>query len=363
MEDLIGDLIATPQPIEVILVSEEGSVLAAAAHAVAEAIGKVPGIVDLNDGMVLAGDALDLVIDQPAAAREGLDAEGIARTVAIHLDGQVATRVQRGPEMLGIRVWTMPRARQITADVGAISLRAADGHLVPLSRIATVTPVSGQPQIRHDDLGRALAVTARIDQRDLGSVVREVSALLAQPGVVPEGVRWRLGGLYEQQQIAFADLGLTIAIAVLLVVVLLVIIFQSFRVALAMTTTTALSLAAVFIGLRLTGTDLNLTALMGLTMVVGIVTEVSIILYSECAERPLGETIAERLIQAGLSRMRPIAMTILAAILALMPLACGVGQGSAMQQPLAIAIISGLLAQFPLALVVLPALLMWLRLR
>ena len=363
MEDLIGDLIATPQPIEVILTSEDGATLASSAPALAEAIKQIPGIVDLNDGVVLAGDAIDLVIDHQAAMREGVDAETIARGMALHLDGQVITRVPQGAEMIGIRIWTPPTARQQTMDLGTIQLRATDGHWVPMTRILTMRPAQGQAQVMHDDLGRALTVTARIDQRDLGSAVHDVAALLAKPGVVPDGVRWRLGGLYEQQQLAFADLAQTVVIAIVLVIVLLVMLYKSFRVALAMTLTTALSLAGVFIGLRLTGTDLNLTALMGLTMVVGIVTEVGIILYSECSLRPSTEPITERLVQAGLSRMRPIAMTILAAIFALTPLALGWGQGSAMQQPLAIAIISGLLVQIPLALIVLPALLVGLRLK
>ena len=103
-------------------------------------------------------------------------------------------------------------------------------------------------------------MTGRIDQRDLGSVVRDIRAALSQPQAVPPEVTWRIGGLYEQQQIAFADLGLTIAIAGLLVMILLVMLYERIRVALAMMTTTALSLAGIFIGLRLTGTELNISA-------------------------------------------------------------------------------------------------------
>jgi CzcA family heavy metal efflux pump len=363
MEDLIGDLIANPQPIEVILAGEDGAVLDGTAKAVAEALRKVPGVVDVNDGIRVAGDALDIAIDQQRAAQEGVDAEAVARAVSIHLDGQAVTRVRRGPEMIAVRVRAPRSARATPADLAALQVRATDGHLVALERVAALQQLSGQPEIMHEDLARAVAVTARIDQRDLGAAVRDVQALLARPGLVPTGVRWRLGGLYEQQQLAFADLSVTIAVAALLVVVLLVALYESLRIALAVAATTALSLAAVFIGLRLTGTDLNITALMGVTMVVGIVTEIAIIFYSECAALPAESPLAERLIQAGLARMRPITMTILAAILALAPLALGLGQGAAMQQPLAIAIISGLLAQLPLALVVLPALLVALRVR
>jgi len=146
--------------------------------------------------------------------------------------------------------------------------------------------------------------------------------------------------------------------AVVLVFLLLLFLYERLRVALAMLLTTLLATAVVFVGLWLTGTELNITSMMGLTMIVGIVTEVGIFYFSEVRELATAEPdMRKRLIVAGINRMRPIAMTTLAAILALLPLALGLGQGSAMQQPLAIAIISGLVVQLPLALVALPALL------
>jgi multidrug efflux pump subunit AcrB len=145
------------------------------------------------------------------------------------------------------------------------------------------------------------------------------------------------------------------------VFLLLLFLYERFRVAIAMLLTTLLATAAVFVGLWLTDTELNITSMMGLTMVVGIVTEVGIFYYSEYRDLPDAAQPHERFILAGVNRMRPIAMTTLAAILALMPLALGWGQGSSMERPLAIAIISGLAAQLPLALVVLPALLRVLR--
>ena len=363
MEDLIGDLISNPRPIEISISGADAATLETEARAIAEAIGKVSGVVDVNDGITLAGDALDIAIDHDRAATEGLDPEQISRAVEAHLDGTIATRIPRGDQQIGVRVWTTASSRGTTADVAAIPVRAADGHLVPLARVATITAVTGQPQVRHEDLVRSVAVTARIDQRDLGSVIRDIRVILDQPGFFSAGSTYHIGGMYEQQQVAFADLARTIAVAALLVFVLLVFLYERLRVASAMMLTTGLSIASVFIGLYLTGTELNITALMGLIMVVGIVTEVAIIFYSECVDPAQQRAGVDELISAGLSRMRPIAMTICAAVLALMPLALGLGQGSAMQRPLAIAIISGLAVQFPLALVVLPCLLRWMKVR
>jgi multidrug efflux pump subunit AcrB len=127
-------------------------------------------------------------------------------------------------------------------------------------------------------------------------------------------------------------------------------------VALAIQATTLLAVMGVFIGLLITGTELNISSMMGMTMIVGIATEVAIFYVSEYYDMPEDMNRKEALILAGKNRMRPIAMTTFAAILALMPLAVGLGQGAAMLQPLAIAIISGLIIQLPFVLVFMPVL-------
>jgi multidrug efflux pump subunit AcrB len=202
-----------------------------------------------------------------------------------------------------------------------------------------------------------LAVTGRISGRDLGSTVRDVQAALNQPGVMPHGVYFVLGGTYAEQQKAFTGLIAVFVAAVALVFLLLLFLYERVRIAAAMLATTLLALSAVTIGLWLTHTELNISSMMGMTMIVGIATEVSIFYVSELVSLPGKIEPREALVQAGINRMRPIAMTTFAAILALLPLALGVGAGSAMQQPLAIAIISGLILQLPLVLLVLPVLL------
>jgi multidrug efflux pump subunit AcrB len=357
MEDLIGDLTAVPQPIEIKMFSDDFPALRKLAPRVAEAIGAVRGVVDVKDGIVLAGDALDIRVDRTKAALEGLAPEEVTRMLDGYLEGIVTTQVQRGPKMVGVRVWIPRRDRALTRDLEALRLRAPDGHLFPLRRVATITAVTGQPEITRDNLKQMVAVTGRITGRDLGSTIRDVTAVLDRPGLLPDGVYYRLGGLYEQQRIAFRGMLVVFAGAVVLAFVLLLFLYESFRVALAMLLTSLLAVAAVFIGLWLTQTELNITAMMGMTMIVGIVTEVAIFYYSEYHEMAATGGPHERFILAGQNRLRPIAMTTVAAILALLPLALGLGQGAAMEQPLAIAIISGLLVQMPLVLVLTPVVL------
>jgi multidrug efflux pump subunit AcrB len=362
MEDLIGDLTGVPQPIEIKLFSDDGDLLLKLAPKVAEAIEEksdkgIKGVVEVKSGVVLAGDALEIHVDPNKAAIEGMTTDAVTSVLTAYLEGNVATQVQRGPKMVGLRVWIPQGQRETMRAIEDLRIRAPDGHLFPAKRVATLHPIIGQPEITREDLKRMVAVTGRITGRDMGSTIRDVKAVLARPGLIPKGVYWTLGGLYEQQQIAFTGLVAVFAAAVVLVFCLLLYLYDSFRVAIAMLLTTLMSLAAVFVGLWLTDTELNITAMMGMTMIVGIVTEVGIFYYSEYDELRDMKELYPRMILAGQNRMRPIAMTTLAAILALGPLALGIGEGSEMQKPLAIAIISGLVVQLPLALVVLPALL------
>ncbi len=354
MEDLIGDLTAVPQPIEIKIYSDNGKILGELGPRVADLISRIPGVVDVDNGIVLAGDALDIKVDRVKAALEGVDPESVTKDLGALSSGLVTTQVQRGPKMVGVRVWIPKNFRATERDFRRLQLRAPDGHLFPLGRIATISVITGQPQIMRDNLKRMIAVTGRISGRDMGSVIRDVKRVLRRPGLFPNGVYYSLGGLYRQQRIAFAGLMAVFAAAVALVFLLLLFLYESFRVALAILATTLLALTGVFIGLFVTGTEMNITSMMGMTMIVGIATEVAIFYVSEYYDLSGKLDRKEALIQAGKNRMRPIAMTTFAAILALLPLALGLGQGAAMQKPLAIAIISGLAVQLPLVLVFLP---------
>ncbi len=354
MEDLIGDLTSAPQPIEIKLFSDDGGLLMNLGPQVAAAIRKIPGVVDVKDGIVLAGDALDIRVNRDKASLEGVTPEEVTQTLSDFLTGAVTTRIQQGPKMIGVRVRIPDDVRARVSDILNLRFRAPDGHLFPLKRVATLKAVTGQPQIMRDDLKRMIAVTGRISGRDMGSVIRDVKSVLNKPGLIPKGVYQTLGGLYAQQRIAFTGLIAVLVSAVILVFLLLLFLYERFHVAVTILITTLLALTAVFIGLYVTGTEINISSMMGMTMIVGIVTEVAIFYFSEYRTLPGELEREEALIQAGKNRMRPIAMTTFAAILALLPLAMGIGQGSAMQKPLAIAIISGLMVQLPLVLIALP---------
>jgi multidrug efflux pump subunit AcrB len=222
--------------------------------------------------------------------------------------------------------------------------------------VADIVPVSGQPQISRDNLQPMIAVTGRIEGRGIGAAVGDVKRLLDQPGELGPGVRYELGGLYQQQQIAFSGLAKVFAAALVAEFVLLLILYRRFWPPIIIIGCSLLSTTAVFTALWLTHVELNITALMGMTMIIGIGTEMSIFYVSEYTELSHTMTPPQALREASRNRLRPITMTTLAAILTLAPLALAIGEGSAIQQPLAIAIIAGLLLQFPLVLLAMPVL-------
>src|ERR1700745_1186534 len=179
MEDLIGDLTSVPQPIEIKLYSDDEQLLRTLPVRVAETISKVRGVVEVKNGIVPAGDALNIQVDRVKAGLEGMDPEAVTKALDDFLTGNVTTRIQHGPKLVGVRVWIPRDARETMRNVENLLLRAPDGHLFPLKRVATLIPLSGQPQIMRADLKRMVAVTGRISGRDLGSPVGEVKRALA----------------------------------------------------------------------------------------------------------------------------------------------------------------------------------------
>ena len=362
-EDLIGDLTEVPQPIEVKLFSDDDAQLDATARKVAAQLAKIPGVVGVRNGINPAGDALEVHVDPVKAALLGLDPKSVADQVSAAVSGTVAAELPQGPKMVAVRVWVPPHDRAEIEQLTALPISDGHGHVFPLSRVATVTPQHGQPEIDHENLKRMLAVTARISGRDLGSTMRDVKKMLDARGELPGGMYYELGGLYQQQQIAFHGLTIVLLTAIALVFTLLLFLYESFRAAIVVMIQPLLAICGVFIGLWATGTELDISSMMGMTMIVGIVTELSIFYFSELAEIQTESArsgpplrLREALLQAGRNRTRAILMSTIAAILTLSPLALALGRGAQMQQPLAIAIIAGMFVAVPLVLVVMPVL-------
>lgn len=359
--DMIGDMVGRPQPIVVELSAKDPTALPAVAAKVADAIAKVPGVepASVDNGIVPAGDALDIRVDPAQAAMAGITPSEVEAQLYDYLHGSVVTSYLGTVQPVGVRLWLDPPTERIYRDqLNGLLIRAPNGHVFPLSTVARVRFVAGQPEITRNNLAQIVAVTAEIGGgHDLGSTAAAVEAAVAKPGFLPDGVYFQVGGAYKQQQLAAHGMIRVFAAAVVGEAILLLYLYESFWLPLIIILTSLVSTSAVFFGLWITGVELNITAMMGMVMIVGIATEMAIFLVSEYQSLVHDRPPQQALREAALNRMRPIAMSTLAMILALLPLGAAIsGSGDQMLQPLAIAIIAGIAVQLPLVLLAMPVL-------
>ncbi len=355
IQDLIGDLTSVPSPIEIKVFGENKSLIQSKAKEIADIISTIPGIVDVFNGITISGPAIIVSMDESAIGRAGLTVDDVRQALENDIKGTVAAEVQQSEKLIGIRVRLPNTYRTNIERLRSVRIFSPNGGTFLLGSLAAITVDPGQSEIARENLKQMVAVTARISGRDLGSTVAEIQRTLKERLVVPSGVTLQYGGTYETQQESFRGLFLVLFGASLLVITVLIIEFESYFIPAAVYAVTLLSLFGVFAALWITNVNFNITSFMGAIMVVGIVAENSIFIvhYAEI-RRKEGVARRESLIESATIRFRPIIMTALAAILALLPLALGIGAGAQMQQPLAIAVIGGFSVSSVLLLFVLP---------
>ena len=357
LQDQIGDLTSSPDPIQIKLFSENVNLLKNWAPRVADAIKTIAAVKDLKDGIenTVSGPAVTFTVDQTTAARAGFTPQELEMDTTAIMDGEPSPV----PIVVNGRAYTMrvrfPESNRTSLDsIRNTLLISGTGHVATLGSLAAVKDNPGQLQIVRENLQRYAAVTARLEGMSLGTGValaqRKVSALH-----LPSSIRVEYGGLYAQQQQSFHDLMFVLAAAIVLVFIVLLIEFRGFAAPVAILSSALLSTSGVFFALFITRTTFNISSFMGLIMVVGIVAKNGILLLdADQKYRAEGSRPRDAMIRAGERRLRPIMMTALAAMAGMLPLALALGAGSQMLQPLAIAVIGGILASMLLSLIVTP---------
>jgi len=357
LQDMIGDLTSQPEPIVIKLFSPDAKLLEATAPRVAEAIKKVPHVVDVLDGIenTISGPAVTYQVDPVVAARAGFTPEEVATNAAAVLEGEpAATPVVLNDRSYTIRVRFPEQNRSSLDRMSNTLLTSATGRTATLGSLAAVTSDPGQTEIRREDLQRLVEVTGRFEGVDLGSGIASVQKAVNDLDL-PSSIRVEYGGLYQEQQRSFRDLLMVFLLALGLLFVVLLFEFRTFSAPIAILASALLSTFGGFLALLVTQKTFNVASFMGMIMVVGIVAKNGILLLdAEQRYRQLGFSAEESLIQAGRRRLRPIAMTALATIAGMLPLALAIGSGAQMLQPLAIAVIGGLLSSIVLSLILTP---------
>jgi CzcA family heavy metal efflux pump len=358
LQDMIGDLTSAPEPIQIKLFSPDAAALQAWAPKVADAIHKIPGVVDILNGIdnTISGPATTFQIDPSVAARAGFTPEEIAVDASAILAGEpAAAPVVSNDRAYTVRVRFPAGNRASLEAIRDTLLTSSSGRTATLGGLATITELPGQTEIRRENLQRQVAVTARLEGTDLGSgmaaVMKTVDGLH-----LPASIRVTYGGTYQEQQKSFRDLVLVLILAILLVFIVLLFEFRNFAAPIAILASALLSTSGVFVALLITGTTFNVSSFMGMIMVIGIVAKNGILLLdAEHKFRSLGFSAEDAMLQASRRRLRPIVMTAMATVAGMLPLAFALGAGSQMLQPLAIAVIGGILISMVLSLVITPA--------
>jgi CzcA family heavy metal efflux pump len=358
LQDMIGDLTNAPEPVAIKLFSQDPELLQAWAPKVGDTIKKIPGVVDVLDGIenTISGPATLFNVDPAVTARAGFSPQEVELDTSAILQGEPASL----PVVLNDRAYTI-RVRfpeQTRASVDAIQntlLVSSTGKTATLGSLANMVEIPGQTEIRRENLQRDVTVTARFEGMNLGDGMVKVQQAIAEANV-PPSIRVQYGGQYEEQQKSFKDLAFVLLLAIVLVFIVLLFEFGNFAAPIAVLASALLSTCGVFLALLITGTTFNLSSFMGLIMVIGIVAKNGILLLDADQKfRAAGLPAEECMMRAGERRLRPIMMTALATVAGMLPLALALGAGSQMLQPLAIAVIGGILASMVLSLVVTPA--------
>jgi multidrug efflux pump subunit AcrB len=301
-------------------------------------------------------------VDERAAGRAGLTVEDIKEEIENDLAGEVASEIQEGEKLIGIRVRLPDAYRQKPEYLKASRIYSPNGGTYLLGDLASVSIDPGQSEVTRENLKQMVGVTARLAGRDLGSTVKDIQKRLAENMVLHQGVTLQYGGEFETQQEGFRGLLIVLGAASLLVFIVLVIEFESFLVTGVIYLLTLLSLFGVFFALWVTNVTFNISSFVGTILIIGAVAENSIFFVHYLREHlKTGQTMTDAIIDAATVRLRPIIMTALAAILTLLPLGLGLGAGAQMQQPLAIAVIGGFTMSTLLILFVLPIFLSFLK--
>jgi len=352
-QDILGDLEGSPEPIEVKIFGDDPGRLAEMAEPVEAMLEHIEGVVDVV-GTQGGGPDMTWTVDPAAAARYGLTVEQVSRQLAGDWLGEVATALRLPDRTVPVRVRLPDAVRFDATQMGRTVLRTPDGATVPLSAVATMVRSTGASELRRENLRPVAVVSARLEERDLGSAVDEIRTGLARLPL-PIGYSYEIGGQAQSQAAAFRQLFLVFALAGFLVFAILVAQFRAWLPALLILLAAPLSFGGGLVLLWLTGIDLNISSAMGFILLVGLTVKNGIMLLDAFeVRRAAGEPFADALAHAGRLRVRPILMTTACTLFGLLPLALGLGAGAELQRPLAVTVIGGLALSTPVTLLLVP---------
>jgi heavy metal efflux system protein len=356
--DLLGDLIGRPQPVVVKIFGDNQATLQVLALKVQEKLNSIHGVADVMNGIIYDGPSVTVRPDQGKLAQYKITPDDFQSQLLVYNEGMSVGEVQEGEQMLTIRLRATSFKNNSIDLIKNQPVFAPDGSYRPLRFYAGVELSAGDPELTREDLKSDIEVTARLENRDIGSAITEIKNVISKNVLLPPGYYIEYGGTFQQQQSSFRELLLILMTAIILVFTVLLFLFRDLRIALLIIFISILGIGGCIWALYITGIQLNVGSYTGIIMIVGIIAENAIFTVNQFLTTYKATSDIDKSINYAISlRIRPKLMTAIGAILALSPLALGIGVGAQMQQPLAIAVIGGFIIAMPLLLMVFPSLL------
>jgi cobalt-zinc-cadmium resistance protein CzcA len=354
--DMLGDLMESAQPIEIKIFGDDQKTLQALSKQAAGLVQSVNGTADVFNGITIAGPEINVTPDVSKLAQQGISPTDFQFQLQSQLDGNIISTIVEKEQSVAIRMIYPSAAQTSLQQFQTGSIFLPNGKLKGLSSVASIQVGPGVAEIARENQKMLGIVTARLNNRDLGSTLKDIQSKLATLNM-PNGYHIEYAGDYAQQQQAFKELLTILVTSSVLVFIVLLVMFRNFAAAAIIIGLAVLGAAGCFAALLLTGTPLNVGSYTGIIMIIGIIAENAIFTYHQYETGDAEWTGEQKIVHAIAARLRPKLMTATSAIIALLPLALGIGTGAQMHQPLAIAVIGGLLFALPLLLIVLPTLL------
>ncbi len=355
--DMLGDLMTSVQPVEVKVFGNDIQKLKQLSKQVADAVTHVEGTADVFDGIVVAGPSINIEPNFTALAQYGITPSNLQYQLQSSLEGNLAGSVYDRDQLSNIRLVYPGNKTLSVAGIDKMPIFLPGGKLMPIDQLANVHINSGEAEIERENLQSMGVVTARLENRDLGSVIKDIQSAVSDKVKLPPGYVIEYGGAYADQQQSFRELLMILITSSLLVFGVILFLFRDFRIACIILLIAVLGISGSYMGLYFTHTALNVGSYTGLIMIVGIIGENAIFTFLQFKESYAASNDPDQAVIYSIStRLRPKLMTALGAIIALMPIALGIGTGAQLHQPLAIAVIGGFIVALPLLLIVLPSL-------
>ena len=355
--DMLGDLMSSTQPIEIKIFGDNANSLQTLAKQVSRIVEAVKGTADVFNGITIAGPSVKIEPDNQKLALFGLTPADLQFQLQTQLEGTVVGNIYEKEQQTAIRM-IYPNAINTTFDqlkFGSIFLPT--GKLQPINQLAKITTEPGTAEIQRENLQSMIPVTARLESRDLGSVMKDIQAEIKAKVNLPQGYHISYGGAWQEQQQSFSELSIILLLAVLLVFTVMIFMFKDLRVAFLIIALSILGISGSMIALFITGTPLNVGSYTGIIMIIGIIGENAIFTFLQFHQSLESSSPHDAIVYAISTRLRPKLMTAIGAIIALSPIALGIGTGAQLHQPLAIAVIGGFVIALPLLLIVYPSML------